>query len=62
MTSQRLVEEFAAWLWQWDSGRKPEGERVPDNYLNEAAIFLAGELGQRLQRSTVTTQQRADAS
>jgi hypothetical protein len=49
VTSQRLVEEFAAWLWQWDTGHIGDG-RVPDNYLNEAAIFLAGELGQRLQR------------
>ncbi len=55
MTTQRLVEDYARWLWNRDRDRLyaptalPE-ERTPDNYLNEAAIFLGGELGQRLQR------------
>jgi hypothetical protein len=52
MTSQRDVEDFARWLWLWDAKpeyERKEGSRVPDNYLNEAANFLAGPLGQRLQ-------------
>jgi hypothetical protein len=61
VTSQQLVEEFAAYLWQWDTGHKIGEGRIPDNYLNEAAIFLAGPLGQRLQRQGQTTDQLAKA-
>jgi hypothetical protein len=57
MTSQALVEDLARWLYERDYMRRslPPEVRIPDDYLNEAAVFLAGPLGQRLQRAKLKT-------
>jgi hypothetical protein len=67
MTSQRDVEDFARWLYVRDLAPAVDPQlgtrtlRIPDNYLNEAAIFLAGPLGQRLQHGDRNHEQQLQA-
>jgi hypothetical protein len=50
MTSERMIQDFAEWLFLRDNpDRGWPGVDGEPSYMIEAQIFLAGELGQQLQ-------------